>query len=131
VQGVLERMDQAITELMEDEERYTPLLSEFIREAAELIAGDELIAELNPRDSRRLGPKWDSFSAALSTAKRIRLAPHAIDTLGGVLIRSPDNRIRVDNTFEGRRERLAQRLHQVISERLLPGAADEGMIFSG
>lgn len=131
VEGVMERMDQAVTALVEDEERYLPLLTEFLRQGVELIPGNEAVAELNPRDSRRLGPRWESFAREVSADKRVRLAPEAIETVGGVRIRTPDNRIRIDHTFEGRRERLAQRLHQAISERLLPSAADDGMIFNG
>jgi V/A-type H+-transporting ATPase subunit E len=36
-------------------------------------------------------------------------------------VASEDGRIRVDNTFEGRQERLRARIQQVILERLLPG----------
>ena len=48
---------------------------------------------------------------------RIHFVTHS---LGGILVRSDDNRIRVDNTFEGRMERLGRGLHQIIIERLLP-----------
>ena len=40
------------------------------------------------------------------------------------MVRTPDNRIRVDNTFEGRIRRLESRLYQTIVERLFPGQAD-------
>jgi V/A-type H+-transporting ATPase subunit E len=39
-------------------------------------------------------------------------------------VRTPDNRIRVDNTFEGRIRRLQSRLYQTIVERLFPGQSD-------
>ena len=55
-----------------------------------------------------------------ANGKRIQLSTLPVDTLGGILIRSDDNRIRVDNTFEGRLDRLGRRLHQTIIERLLP-----------
>jgi peptide chain release factor subunit 1 len=37
------------------------------------------------------------------------------------------NRVRVNNTFEGRMERLQGRLHQVIIERLLPGGIENSI----
>ena len=49
----------------------------------------------------------------------------------GARVASADNRIRVDNTFEGRLERLRARIQQVILERLLPGGLDTGNLFGG
>jgi V/A-type H+-transporting ATPase subunit E len=43
-----------------------------------------------------------------------------------MLISSQDGNIRLENTFEGRRERLRFRLHQIIVKRLLPATADGG-----
>jgi V/A-type H+-transporting ATPase subunit E len=42
--------------------------------------------------------------------------------LGGVLVRSVDDTVRVDNTFEGRMDRLADPINQVIAEVLFPAA---------
>lgn len=131
VQGVLHRLEARLQQLVADEEGYLPLLQEYLRQGAELIEADELIAELNQRDHQRLAGRWEEITVQAAPHKTIHLASVPIETLGGVLVRTPDNRIRVDNTFEGRRERLAEQLHQVISERLLPGFRDEGMIFTG
>jgi V/A-type H+-transporting ATPase subunit E len=46
-------------------------------------------------------------------------------------VESEDGRIRVDNTFEGRLERLRARIQQAILERLLPGGLDTGNLFGG
>jgi V/A-type H+-transporting ATPase subunit E len=82
------------------------------------------VAEVNAQDHQRLAPKWEEFARAAVPDKTITLAPEPIDTVGGIMVRSVDNRIRLDNTFEGRRERLRPRLHQVIVERLLPATVD-------
>jgi hypothetical protein len=39
--------------------------------------------------------------------------------------------VRVDQTFEGRRERLASRIFQVILERLLPTTYENANLFGG
>ena len=44
---------------------------------------------------------------------------------------SDDGNIRVDQTFEGRLERLRPRVQQVILERLLPSGFDTGNLFIG
>jgi V/A-type H+-transporting ATPase subunit E len=59
------------------------------------------------------------------------LSESPIETLGGVVVASADGRIRVDNTFEGRLDRLRARVQQVILERLLPSGFDTGSIFTG
>ena len=66
-----------------------------------------------------------------AAGKQIRLAADPIETLGGLLVRSEDNRIRIDNTFEGRRERLRLRIQQEILERLLPSTFEAGNLFTG
>ncbi len=52
--------------------------------------------------------------------KQISLNTTPISCAGGVIISSEDGLIRFDNSFEGREERLADRLHQLILERLFP-----------
>jgi V/A-type H+/Na+-transporting ATPase subunit E len=48
-----------------------------------------------------------------------------------VLVESADDRIRVDNTFEGRALRLQGQIQQTILERLLPSGFDTGNVFGG
>lgn len=135
VAGVMERLGEEAAALAADEGRYLPLLAAFLRQGAELLPGEALVAELNARDRRRLAEEWPRFVAGavagLARAKRIELAPEPIETAGGVRLATPDGRIRIDHTFEGRRERLARQLHQAIGERLLPASGDDATLFTG
>jgi V/A-type H+-transporting ATPase subunit E len=124
VRGVEQRLEERITAFAGNLEAYDKALRGYLAQAAQLIEQDVLVAELNARDHRRLRDGWESFAAAAVTDKRIELAPEPIESLGGVRVSSPDGRIRLDNTFEGRRERLRPRLHQVIVERLFPATAE-------
>jgi len=126
VQGVMERLGERMEQLVQDEQTYLPLLRAYIAEGAEAIERQELVAEVSAMDLKRLQPRWDELVRA-ATSKTVRLDPDPIESLGGVLIRSTDNRIRFDNTFEGRLERLHDRLHQQIVERLLPSSSDAGL----
>lgn len=127
VEGVRERLGDLMRSLSDDEARYLPLLSALLARGAEEIERQELTAEVNARDLERLRPAWDQFAGDAAPDKTITLSGKPIDTLGGILVRSNDNRIRVDNTFEGRMERLRGRLHQLIIERLLPGGIENGI----
>ena len=108
------------TMVQERQEAYQTLLQRLLAKGVAAIERDALVAEVSKRDLTWLQPIWQEFSAAVAAGKQVELAALPIETLGGIRIRSEDNRIRVDNTFEGRLERLGRRLHQIIIERLLP-----------
>lgn len=125
--GLRDRMEG----LMADETAYLASLEAYLKHAATQIECDELVAELNVVDHVRVSKRWEELAAAAAPGKSLRLAPEAIDTLGGVRVTSADGRTRVDHTFEGRLERLRNRIRQVILERLLPGGLDTGPLFGG
>lgn len=127
VRGVEQRLDERMCAFVEREDEYFPVLQSFLAEGARLIEQERLVAQLNRRDQQRLAPRWSEFAAQAAPGKTIRLSDSPIHTLGGVVLLSEDGRIRVDNSFEGRRERLRPRLHQIIVERLIPVAVDGGM----
>ncbi len=122
VQGVLDRLTERIQALAASEAQYLPLLQGLISTAAEQIERDQLVIEVNRADLLRLEPQWSEFAQAVAPKKSLALAPEPIETLGGALVRSADNHIRVDNTFEGRIQRLQDLLHRQIVERLLPAS---------
>jgi len=122
VQGVLDRLTERIQKLVADDSRYLPLLRGLVANAVQQIERDQLIVEVNSTDLPRLEPQWSEFAQAVAPSKSLGLAPEPIATLGGALVRSADNQIRVDNTFEGRMQRLEGALHQRIVERLLPAS---------
>jgi V/A-type H+-transporting ATPase subunit E len=126
VRGVDHRLEERIRAFSEQEEEYMSTLQRYLAQGAQAIERDDLVAEVNRHDHQRLAARWDEFSSKVASGKRIELAAEPINSLGGVLIRSRDGRIRLDNTFEGRRERLRSQLHQIIVERLIPAAVDSG-----
>lgn len=131
VQGVLDRLSERMEELVQDEENYLLLLRAFVIQGATRVERDELAVEVNATDLRRLQGVWDESYGKLVAGKILILAEEPIATVGGALVRSTDNRIRVDNTFEGRLQRLHHELHQRIVERLLPaGNADLGALIA-
>ena len=121
VEGVRGRLEERLRQFVGEEEAYLELLKELIYQGAEQIERDEVAVELNSRDHEKLAPGWAQWVDGLGLHKKIELHDEPIESLGGALVRSGDNRVRYDNTFEGRLERLESRLHQIIIERLLPG----------
>lgn len=122
VLGMMDRLASELEQLSRDEKAYLPLLRRLLAQAAGAIEDRELVAELNARDRARLAAGWDAFCRDAGAGKRIVLAPETIDCLGGVRVRNAADTVRVDNSFEGRLDRLQGALHQVAMERLFATA---------
>nr|WP_242467528.1 V-type ATP synthase subunit E family protein [Thiocapsa imhoffii] len=110
---------------------YDPWLDQLIVRAAHLIERDALIVSVNARDHKRLAARWETILDSLPAPKTARLADEPIETIAGILVTDADQRIRIDNTYEGRLERLRPTVQQVILERLLPSGFDTANLFSG
>jgi V/A-type H+/Na+-transporting ATPase subunit E len=131
VQDVERLLADRMRNFMAEETAYHAWLERLIVEAVTLIEASELTIAVNATDQRQLAARWEQLTAALPEGKTATLTADALDTLGGALIASADERIRVDQTFEGRLERLRPRIQQTILERLLPGGFETGSLFAG
>lgn len=131
VRDVERRLRARMQDLMADEPAYLALLRDLLAAAAAQVEGEDLLVEANAADLKRLAATWASLSETAAPGRRLTLADEPIHTLGGVLVRNAANTVRVDNTFEGRLDRLRSRVQQVILERLLPSGFDTGNLFTG
>jgi V/A-type H+-transporting ATPase subunit E len=131
VTDVERRLGERMDAFRRDDPAYLDLLSAYLAQAAGEIESDDLVTAVNRQDLSRLRHGWEEIAASAAPGKSLRLSAEPIETVGGVLVRTADNRIRVDNTFEGRLERLSQRVQQVILERLLSMGPESGNLFGG
>jgi V/A-type H+/Na+-transporting ATPase subunit E len=120
INAALIKLHARLSALAEDEVRYLPLLVKYLREGAQAIERDELVACFNARDRRLLQNDWARRAEEAAPNKRLTLSPDTVNSVGGVLIVSADGNVRFDNTFEARMERLAESLQRSIAERLTP-----------
>jgi V/A-type H+-transporting ATPase subunit E len=99
-----------------DDPTYGDILKVLIQEAASSIGGDELEVLLAEGDSVDL----EQITGELG----IKLSPsdEKIGGMGGVIVRTRDGRIEVDNTFERRMERFTELLRTEITATLFGGA---------
>lgn len=125
VQSVLTQLDEAVAQLAQDETRYLHILERFIASGAAVIDAPTIIVALNARDRARVSNRWEAFTRNLAVGKTLQLAEDSLACSGGALLRDPDNRVRVDNTFEGRKKRLAEALAHKVMEQLF-GAGSRG-----
>ncbi|MBT2970724.1 MAG: hypothetical protein B6D72_10290 [gamma proteobacterium symbiont of Ctena orbiculata] len=124
VQVVVDRLQQRMQSLIQDEATYFELLQAYLQQAAEQIEEASVLVSVNAEDLRRLKSKWESLTANLVPGKHFELLDESIETVGGCLITTADQRIQIDHTFEGRLERLQRKVHQALVERLLPPIGD-------
>ena len=122
---VQERLLDRAAAFAKDADRYLPALGRLLAVAVAEFPGEvELVAEFNADDRQRLAPRWAEFAQDAVPGRPVALGAEPVRCTGGVIVRTPDNRIRVDNSFEGRMQRLEIRIYQTIVERLFPGQAD-------
>lgn len=126
VSNVLAHLPARLEQLAADDARYLPLLRGWLRAGAQTIEHKELVVRLNARDLKRLKPQWEQVAKEAAPDKRLTLAAEPISCSGGVLIESADRNIRMDNTFEGRQERLGEQLQNAIAELLVPQTTPGG-----
>lgn len=131
VQDVERALAGRMQAFSEDLGRYEPWLERLIARAVNLIEEKSLVVSANARDLQSLAERWETILETLPSHKTVTLSKEPIETLGGVLVASRNRRIRVDNTYEGRLERLRPAVQQVILERLLPSGFDTGSLFTG
>jgi V/A-type H+-transporting ATPase subunit E len=131
VQAVIDALKDRLAKIVANEAEYLPLLKGYLTQAAQAIESDSLVAELSSHDYARFSQRWDAIAREAVPGKRITLSTETRNSIGGVRVSSEDNYIRVDNSFEGRMERLEVELERVITERLFAGAPSMGALFNG
>jgi len=120
VDTVMNAVKVEFTEFMENEyENYIQVIGKWARDACTLIDSKQLVAEVNNRDYRYLKENWDTFTKQyIPKGVELTLSESECETLGGIRVRTPDHRMRLDNCFEGRMQRLEPELQQCIMHRL-------------
>jgi V/A-type H+-transporting ATPase subunit E len=126
VQCVHDRLAGRFEALVQDRKPYLAFLKSLLVRAAADIDAPTLVVELNRRDHDALEAQWEQFVQDAVPDREIQLGPECRECLGGLLIRTPDNRIRVDNTFEGRLRRLETQVLEAIVTHLLPQTPEDG-----
>jgi V/A-type H+-transporting ATPase subunit E len=124
-------VEEALRELVADPPRYLEVLADWLRAAAAQLPAGDLVVEVNPADLALLSPRWDAFATAAAPGRRAVLAAGEAGSPGGLRVRLADDSARLDQTFEGRRERLAEDLARVVMERLFASAPDLGSLIHG
>ena len=102
--------------------KYDTIITDFTREATEIIGQQSLQLSFSQRDKDRFKPLLSQLSQDVSKAlgKKITLsiAEKNIPTLGGVNVKSEDGTVGVDNTIESRMIRFNEKLKADVTKIL-------------
>jgi V/A-type H+-transporting ATPase subunit E len=120
VQTVQSRLAERMQGLREDRAAYRDWLIGTLREAAAVLPKGALVVEANGDDRTWLAAEWDALSQAAAPDRELVLAEQATDGRGGLVVRTRDNRAKVDNRFEGRLARLEAAVQRTILQQLFP-----------
>jgi V/A-type H+-transporting ATPase subunit E len=131
VQSITESLSERLVALTAKEQTYLPLLERLLGDAARAIERDKLRARLNRNDHKRFADRWEALVKDVSPDKAIALEQEPLEASGGVLVSDIEDRILVDNSFEGVIQRLESELQRVIVEHLFPSASRMGIVFNG
>lgn len=123
-EAALSELRLALADLAKDEDRYADILERFVADAVKHLPPGDLVAEVNAADLNRLSPRWEDLAQRGAPGRRIELASHGRESLGGINVRLADDSVRLDQTFEARMERLKGALAEVVMARMFPGTSE-------
>jgi len=111
-EAVEEVFSSAVAQISKlDDKRYDAALKKLLTEAIGVIGPNALVST-NSKDAK------DVFSIAKGIkGEKTRLTPgdKRLETIGGVVLATPDRSVRFDNTFEARLERLRPILRKDVA----------------
>lgn len=123
IQDVMLAVRENLRSLCQQQSRYVSLLKQYLDHATGLLtANEEVVVEVNAQDYVLLMPQWSTLTQNVPQ-KRCTLVTSNHSFTGGLLVRDPDDRMRVDNTFEGLSARLESELYEAVTAQLFAAAS--------
>ncbi|MHC1567732.1 MAG: V-type ATP synthase subunit E family protein [Candidatus Syntropharchaeia archaeon] len=123
VRSVFDNARKRIMDVRKDgfgDKNYSEILKGLIKEAAMSTGGKDLVVLMNKDDSSFISKK-DIEDISKEINARISISDGLDTGMGGVIVRTADGRIEVDNTFEKRFERFSDTLRADVIKTLFGG----------
>jgi len=104
-------------------ENYKKILVSLIRESVLSSGASSLEVILDPRDKAlipedRLNEIARETGAELGRSMSLSVSKEALACLGGVVVKSADGKVRIDNTFEARIDRFRDDIRTLVAKTL-------------
>jgi vacuolar-type H+-ATPase subunit E/Vma4 len=109
---VLEETKKRVIQTVNDEGKYTPLLSAYIGSGIRELGLASVTVHLSATDLKRIdkGKLEQDIAKRLGKPAKLEWSSEPIDALGGAIVSSPDGRTRIVNTLNERFEALESKL---------------------
>lgn len=113
VKEVLSALRERLSSLPDDE--YFETLGRLAREGVEELGLKEVVVTSNERTINLLSERLEEFKEKVGVEV---VLGEPIETIGGLVVSDPEGKVRVDNTFEARMERMENELRAEIARAL-------------
>lgn len=109
VEKVFAKAIEKLNDLVRNED-YTKLVTQLLDESVKGLGSSDVIVECNSKDKSVIQSILSKFSGAT-------LSPNTVNCLGGVIVKSKDGSMSLDNTIDARIERLKPLIRKDIAIR--------------
>ncbi len=116
IKDVISQARLKMADIVKNEQQYRQLIIEFIQYGMTAIDSKHLLIEFNKTDHHKIEHQWESIIKEVKGEKTIELSKEFHLMSGGIIIYDQKRLIRIDNTFEGRIERLSESIHQRVAQ---------------
>ena len=119
---VLDETKKVVHEIVNDKNKYSAYLVRLVTDSIRQLGMQNVRVHLNAEDLKNIDitALVREVTSAVKTPTKIEVAKDPVTTSGGVVVSSPDDKIRIVNTFEQRFEALEPKL-LIEAGRLLFG----------
>jgi len=118
IQSVISELHTALQQLTQQRDQYLPLLIHYLTTAVRNLGEKEIIVTVNPNDYQWLAPQWQQLLDSSKLTQSCRLESSENSFMGGMLVSDNQDKVRIDNTFEGLLERFEMTLCQEVNQQL-------------
>jgi len=125
IKNVVSEAKEQIKQVVNNKQEYQQLIIEFIKHSLSAINSNHLIVEFNQKDYKNLQPLWPEIIEQIDSEKNIELSKQFHHMSGGIIVYNHKHSMRIDNTFEGRIERLSENIHQLVAEEFFSELSHE------
>ncbi|MEZ5671178.1 MAG: V-type ATP synthase subunit E family protein [Thiotrichaceae bacterium] len=117
IQTVISDLRKSLQQLIQQQDQYLSLLGHYLSTAAQNLQEDTIVVEVNAHDYEWLTPQWQQLTEK-HQIKSAQLVSSADNFSGGMLVHDIQDKVRIDNTFEGLLERFEMHLCQEVNHHL-------------
>ena len=109
VEKVFAKAIEKLNDLVRNED-YTKLMTQLLDESVKGLGSSDVIVECNSKDKSVVPSILSKFPGAT-------LSPNTVNCLGGIIVKSKDGSMKLDNTIDARIERLKPLIRKDIAIR--------------